>query len=431
MKIIVWGINYAPEVTGIAPYNTSLCEFLGARGHHVHMVTSFSYYPEWRKRKEDCGKWFGNELSNGVRICRCWHYVPRKPSTLRRILHELSFVVTSLLTVLTLPKPDAYVVISPPLLLGFAAWVVGLVKRTPFVFHVQDLQPDAASSMGMVKTGPLLRVLYALESLAYNKAARVSGISRGMLRAFAQKGVPPSKLILFPNGTTLPDFSQLPHPGEFRKRLALGSSELLAVYSGNLGVKHGVEILLDAAKLILTNRIRIVICGDGARREALELKAVEMGLSNVIFLPLQPEKQYLEMMVDADVYLVTQQPGSGSLFFPSKLLKGLALGKAMVVVADEESELTIASRDGRFALVVPPLSPEQLVLALDRLRINPEQRLFLGVAGRSYAQQFELSRILASFERDLDHLVGRMAPSPSPVASLSTPQQDTPFESVR
>ncbi|MBC8002284.1 MAG: WcaI family glycosyltransferase [Opitutaceae bacterium] len=402
---IVWGINYAPELTGIAPYNTALCEFLSSQGHRVSMVTSFSYYPEWRKRAEDRRRWSRTDVAKGVSIHRCWHYVPGKPSTVRRILHELSFVTTSLLRILVMPKPDAYVVVSPPLLLGFAAWVASVLKRAPFVFHVQDLQPDTASSMGMLRSGPLLKALYALESLAYRKASRVSGISPGMIRAFERKGVPRAKTLLFPNGVQLKAREPLPQSGAFRERLGICPTDLLAVYSGNLGAKLGVEILLESARFLEHRGIRIVICGDGARRQALEKLGNEMKLTNVIFLPLQPEKEYLEMMEDADVYLVTQLPGSGSLFFPSKLLKGLALSKAIVVVADDDSELTRSAREGRFALVVDPRHPERLANALEHLAKDPEQRRALGRAGRIYVDRFEQKYILSKFEHDLIDLV--------------------------
>jgi colanic acid biosynthesis glycosyl transferase WcaI len=194
MKINVWGINYAPELTGIAPYNTALCEHLERHGHDVGMVTSFAYYPSWTKQQEDRGRLFRTDRVRSVPVHRCWHYVPRKANTLKRIIHEGTFVAASFLRQLTLPAPDAYVVVSPPLLLGTAAWMLGKIKRRPFVFHVQDLQPDAAAGLGMLKQGAFVRALYWLEAFAYRKAARVSGITTGMLDAFRQKGVPEEKL---------------------------------------------------------------------------------------------------------------------------------------------------------------------------------------------------------------------------------------------
>ena len=97
MRVIVWGINYAPEFTGIAPHNVALCEFLHARGDDVSMVTGFPYYPSWEKRPEDRGHLYRTDQINGVPVHRCWQFVPARVSALKRIFHEASFVFTSTL----------------------------------------------------------------------------------------------------------------------------------------------------------------------------------------------------------------------------------------------------------------------------------------------------------------------------------------------
>jgi colanic acid biosynthesis glycosyl transferase WcaI len=121
MKILVWGINYSPEVTGIAPYNRAMCDHFLAQGHEVRMLTSFCYYPAWQKLPGDAGKLFRTDDVDGVPVHRVWHYVPAKVNSLKRIIHEGTFVTLSALRYLTLPKSDVLVVVSPPLLLGAAA----------------------------------------------------------------------------------------------------------------------------------------------------------------------------------------------------------------------------------------------------------------------------------------------------------------------
>ena len=189
MRIVVWGINYAPEVTGIGPHNTALCEFLQGSGYDVEMVTTFCYYPAWHKLPGDIGRIYRTDELNGIPVHRCWHYVPGRTASWKRILHEMSFVATSTLRALTLRRPDLIIVISPPLLIGAAAWLVGNVKNAPYLFHVQDLQPDGAMGLGMLKKGFFTRLLYGLEAFAYRMAWRVSGISRGMLEAFSKKQI--------------------------------------------------------------------------------------------------------------------------------------------------------------------------------------------------------------------------------------------------
>lgn len=401
MRVIVWGINYAPEFTGIAPHSVALCEFLNGLGYDVEMVTSFAYYPTWQKRPEDRGRLSRLDLINGVRVHRCWHFVPAKVSALKRILHEGSFVFTSTLRALALARPDVYVVVSPPLLLGVAAWFVGKLKGAPFVFHVQDMQPDAAVGLGMLKANWFTRALYGLEAFAYRHAARVSGITRGMLKTFRKKGVPEAKLIYFPNAIDLQSDTPAPERGEFRSRHGFAPDEFLAVYAGNLGVKQGLDVLLATALLLRDRRIRLLICGDGAQREALATRAREMKLPNFSMLPLQAGRDYRALLVDADLCFITQQAGAGNSFFPSKLLGLLAEAKPVVTVAAPECELALSLGEGGFGVNVPPGRAQELAELLDALAQDPPRLAEFGAAGRRYVEQFEKSRVLKNLADEL------------------------------
>jgi colanic acid biosynthesis glycosyl transferase WcaI len=404
MRVVVWGINYAPEFTGIAPHSVALCEFLHARDHDVEMLTSFPYYPTWQKRPEDRGRLYRTDVVNGVRVHRCWHFVPRRVSALKRIVHEGSFVFTSTLRVLALPQPDVYVVVSPPLLLGVAGWVVGKLKCAPFVFHVQDMQPDAAVGLGMLKANWFTKALYGLESFAYRHAARVSGITRGMLKSFRAKGVPEAKLVYFPNAIDLRDGTTPPARGEFRQRHGFALGEFIAVYAGNLGVKQGLEVLLETAPLLRDPRIRLLICGDGAQREALEARVREMKLPNFSMLPLQAGRDYDALLTDVDLCFITQQAGAGNSFFPSKLLGLLAASKPVVTVAAPECELALSLVEGNFGVNIPPGRAPELAALLESLANDPQRLADFGAAGRRYVEQFEKARVLQNFTDELRSL---------------------------
>lgn len=448
MNVVVWGINYTPEMTGIAPFNTALCEYLAEHGCRVEMVTGFAYYPEWKKRSEDRNRLYRTDRTKGVGIHRCWVYVPHRVSALRRMVHEGSFVLTSLIRVLVLKKPSVFVVVSPPLLLGMAAWIASVLKRTPFVFHVQDLQPDAAVGLGMLQKGWLTRVLYWIEGHVYSKAVKVSGISDGMLQMFRKKGVAEEKLIFFPNGVRLP--AVLPSRGMFRARNQISEKAFIAVYSGNLGIKQGLDVLIDAAKELMDRgeagklgetygrEIIIVIAGDGAKRAVLAGRIAESAIGNVLLLPLQSEIEYREMLADIDCSVITQQTGTGSFFFPSKLLPAVAAAKPVLTVADENSELAKAVLTGNFGINVPPGRPDLLANALIEIcgigsgecclsasdqrmavaehptrqkRDTAESRSYsrMGLAGLKFAEQFEMNRVLGSFFKQLEAVVDSTA----------------------
>lgn len=404
MRVVVWGINYAPEFTGIAPHTVSLCEFLMGEGHEVEMLTSFPYYPAWQKRPEDRGRLFRTDVVNGVPVHRCWHFVPARVSALKRIFHEGSFVFTSTWQALRLKAPDAFVVVSPPLLLGAAAWFVGKLKRAPYLFHVQDMQPDAAVGLGMLKRSLFTRALYGLEAFAYRHAARVSGITRGMLRTFRNKGVPESRLVYFPNAIELKTDDPAPARNEFRNRHGFPTDEFLAIYAGNLGVKQGLEVLLETAALLRDKPIRFLICGDGAQRETLAARAREMGLLNFVMLPLQVGRDYRSLLVDADVCFITQQAGAGNSFFPSKLLGLLAESKPVVTVAAPECELALSVGEGNFGVNIAPGRPQELAALLDSLAKDSRRLADYGANGRRYVEQFDKQHVMRNFVSELQRI---------------------------
>lgn len=405
MRVHVWGINYAPELIGIGPHSTALCEYLVQSGNEVEMFTTFPYYPGWKKSAEDAGRMFRTDLVSGVAVHRSWHFVPGRPSALKRIVHELTFVLTSFAKVLCRPRPDVIVVVSPPLLLGVAAWLACLVKRTPFIFHVKDLQPDAAVSLGMLRRGVFTRLLYAIESFAYRKAARVAGISPGMLEVFKSKGVPREKLVLCPDSVRIPPAREIGRTNRFRVRHGFADDDFLAVYSGNLGMKQGLQVLIDAACLVKKSRVNLVVCGEGGERLLMESKIAQAGLNNVRILPLQSETDYRDMLADADLCVITQLAGSGGAFFPSKLLPALAFGKPVLTVADAGSQLVCELEAGGFGRNVPPGNAAAVARELDEFAAQPEAMERHSAAARKHAEHWERSKVLADFERVLLSLV--------------------------
>jgi colanic acid biosynthesis glycosyl transferase WcaI len=211
--------------------------------------------------------------------------------------------------------------------------------------------------------------------------------------------------IYFPNGTTLPDLNKIPPQGRFRARHGFKANEFLAVYSGNLGVKQGLEVLVEAAKLLIGTPVRIVICGDGAIRPKLEATIHQEKLQNMTLLPLQPDQEYQEMLIDADVCLITQQAGSGAAFFPSKLLAVLSLARPVVAVADENSELRRAIAEGGFGTCVQPGDARTLSQLFVLLASDPTGLRQQGINGFLFVEQFAFDKVLPRFTSDLENLV--------------------------
>jgi colanic acid biosynthesis glycosyl transferase WcaI len=280
-----------------------------------------------------------------------------------------------------------------------------MLKRSRYVFHVQDLQPDAAVGLGMMKAhGVPARTLHFMAAQAYRHAATVSGISRAMIEAFADKGVPAEKRYWFPNWVETPGLRTTGLTG-WRTRYGIPQEAFLASYSGNLGRKQGLEVLLDAAGTLACGQrqesppVVILIAGDGVMRPALEARLREHPLPNVRILPLLPEADYREMLAASDVCLITQAKATGRFFLPSKLLPILAAGRPVVALADETSELARAVHEGAFGVVVPSGDAEGLARTLRGLATSPGELAQFGLNGANWVTRFEADSVLGQFER--------------------------------
>lgn len=406
MKLLLWSLYYAPEKTGIGPFNADLADFLSQRGHKITVLTTFPFFPEWRKQQNDRGRLISHETHRGVVVHRTWTYVPARVNTISRIVHEFSFGVSSLIRAASLGRPDLILLVSPPLSLGFCGWLGSKLLGASFVFHVQDLQPDAAVKMGMLKNRFVARVLYGLEAFIYARAATVSGIIHGMLEAFSEKGVSARRRAYFPNwlhGGAAPAAPSAARITKVCEKYGIPAGKFVVLYSGNMGRKQGLEGIIEAARLCSSRgitQIHFVMAGAGAVRDSLERELADQPCESLTLLPLLAEDDYHAMLHVAGVCVVAQVQGSGRLFFPSKLLTTLKHGRPVLAIADEESELTRAVRDGGFGLVVPPGSALGLIEALLELQANPE-RLDVMAERSRWVDRFDRETVLQEAENML------------------------------
>jgi colanic acid biosynthesis glycosyl transferase WcaI len=404
VKILVASINFAPDHSGIGVYSTDFPKFLAEQGDEVTMVTGFSYYPAWRKRPEDRGRFFAEETWNGIRVLRGWLFVPARVSTLARLWHEASFCFFAALNFLRAGRHEAVVVFSPPFLLGLVGKIFATLWRCPLVLNVQDLPLDAATSLGMVKRGWFSRLVSALERRVYRSADLVVSISEGMLESLGAKGVGAEKLALVPNWIEVSD--DRPARGEFRKFHPAAEEKFLVAYAGNLGVKQGVDCLLHLAKAVEDDaRFHFFLIGDGADKTRLIGIAEELRLRNATFLPLLGPADYLAMLADVDVVFVAQKRGAGDNFFPSKLLGVMNQSKPLLVAADSGSELARSVRKWECGRVADPDDIPLLASQLAELAFDEAMRRRFAENGRREVERFDRGKVLSDWRERIRRLL--------------------------
>jgi colanic acid biosynthesis glycosyl transferase WcaI len=420
VRILILSINYWPEETGIGAFTTYRAEYLASAGHDVTVCTTFPYYPEWKVAPEYKGRLLSSEERNGVRILRIYSYVPNPVTSLKRVVHEASFVAASLLRSAALKRPDVVLVTSPPLGLAMSAFLLKRLWRIPYVFDVMDLQPDAAADLGMLPAW-ILRLMYRVESAAYRHAALVSTLTKGLRGRIVEKGVAAEKVVLFePRADeSLLDIGY-DEGAAFRQRYGL-DGKFIVSHSGNLGIKQGLDVILDAAAMSREDAsLLFLLVGDGSAREEIERRAAELKLENLRFLPVLAWHDFRGLLAASDVCLVTQRKSVSDIVFPSKAVTYLSAGCAVIASVNAGSEVATTILESGAGAVVEPENALALQQAIYELRaVNLQERRR---SARDYARlRWSSDRVLGYLERNLAAV--------SASTSASIPEQE-PVEQV-
>jgi putative colanic acid biosynthesis glycosyltransferase WcaI len=403
MRILVVGINYAPDLIGVAKYNAELCEGLAACGHEVRVVTAPPYYPEWKIPRTYRSWGYRSEIINNVSVTRAPIYVPAQPTGARRLIHHASFALMSLWPLVSGAlrwRPDVVFSVAPSLMsASFSAWIA---RRTGALswLHLQDFEVDAAFDLGLLGNRRLRAPMIAVERRILKSFDCVSTISPQMIDRLASKGVDRAKIHEIRNWT---DTSQIA-PGDrltgFRRKLNLDASHFVVLYSGTMSNKQGLEMIVEAARsLELTDpKLRFVICGDGPHKAVLQDLAA--GLANVRFLDLQTADSFAELLNTADVHLIPQKAEAADLVLPSKLGGIFATGRPVIVMAKPGTGL--AAEVGNAGIVIPPGDAAALATAVRTLACDPDLCDDLGRHARETAlARWDKTAILASLEQML------------------------------
>jgi colanic acid biosynthesis glycosyl transferase WcaI len=401
MKILLYGINYAPELTGIGKYTAEMAETLAASGHQVRVVCAPPYYPEWRVATGFSAFHYANEWRNGVHIWRAPLWVPSRPKGARRIAHLASFALSSFPTLLrhAFWRPDVVVCIAPSLMNAPAGWLVARLTGAYAWLHIQDYEVDAAFSLGMLTGSLLKRTALALERVLLKRFDTVSTISGKMVEHALRKGIEQGKVVRFSNWADTESIYPLERHSWLREELSIHDTATVVLYSGNMGAKQGLEVLAAAAiAFAKRDDVVFVFCGNGPAREGIAASC--SNLPNCRFIDLQPLERLNELLNLADIHVLPQRADAADLVMPSKLTGMLASGRAVIAMASPGTELYEAVSPR--GVVVPPGEASSLVSAIERLVGNTAERARLGAAGREFAQAV-LSRdaVLSDFEAKL------------------------------
>jgi colanic acid biosynthesis glycosyl transferase WcaI len=375
-RILLIGGNYSPEPTGIGKYNGEMIKWLAEQGHDCTVVTTFPYYPQWKVQDPYVKRsfWFKTEwvpVKNGepIKVIRCPHYVPKRPTGIARLISEFSFFFTAYIVIVLMlfkKKFDFVFTVAPPFEIGLLGVFYKKIRGCHFLYHIQDLQIDAALDLGIIKARSIINVFLSIEKFIIRHADSVSTISTGMIERVKNKCERP--VLLFPNWVDVEAFYPLTSKEELKISYGFNATDKIILYSGAIGQKQGLESILHAAKLLENVKdLKFAICGSGPYKDNLIRLKEEMSLNNVVFLPLQPLKMFNSFLNMADVHLVLQKAKASDLVLPSKLSTILSVGGVAIVTAPKGSSLYDIMSSANMGILIEPDNQEALVTAISNI----------------------------------------------------------------
>ncbi|MEH1904326.1 MAG: glycosyltransferase family 4 protein [Nostoc sp.] len=400
MRILIYSYNYYPEPIGIAPLMTELAEGLVKRGHQVRVVTAMPNYPERQIYQEYRGKWYLNEYKNGVQIQRSYVWIRPQPNLLDRVLLDASFVVTSFVPALMGWRPDVILSTSPSLPGCVPVALLAWLRACPVILNLQDILPEAAVHVGLLKNKLLIQLFTLLEKFAYHTASKISVIADGFVDNLRSKGVEADKIVQIPNWVDVNFIRPLPkEDNPFRVAHNL-NGKFVVLYSGNIALTQGLESVVKAASVLRhIPDIVFVIVGEAKGLQRLQQECLDCGADNVLLLPFQPRKYLPQMLAAADVGLVVQKKNIVSFNMPSKIQVLLASGRALLASVPDNGTAAKAIRQSGGGVIVPPEDPQALAMAILDLYQNPEKVKTLGYKSRQYAvENYAFEQALNQYE---------------------------------
>ena len=363
-----------------------MADFLRDNGHRVTVLSTPPHYqgridPHWRYRPMSVSR------EEAIKVVRVWVYASPGRKIWQKGLNYLSFLAMSLPAVpLARLNHDVVIAISPPLLSGLAACYYAILSRCPLIFDIQDLYPETAIQLGVLKGKRSIAFFEAMERFIYRKSTRVAVISEGFRQKLLAKGVAAKKVTVLPNWADTSVFSTTVAPID-KKELGLGE-RFTIMFLGTLGRAQGCEVIIEAATLLKDRRdIGFCLLGDGVARPGLEDRARLRGLDNVSFLDSVPHRKVPAYLAAADAFLVHLVANDlYKITIPSKSYEYLAMGKPVLMgVEGEAAHLVEGSGSG---ITFTPEDPVALAKATAALADDPNLCLEMGKNARKYSEKY-------------------------------------------
>jgi len=382
-RVVLFTVSYYPMLNSAARIFSDLAEGLQKRGFYVTVVTTV---PQ-RYVAESKGNYPKEEELNGVKIYRLPAIPLPKHVPLLRGFEHFFIAFQYWLRGRNLPKHDAVIVYSPPLPLAITGIKLAKSWHGISIINVQDLYPQTAIDLGLLKNRTLIALARWMEKWVYQHADFITVHSEGNWKYVVERGASKKKVNVVFNWIDLEKYKPGPLYNSFRRAYGLEDAFIVS-YAGVMGFAQGVVDILRAAALLEKEieNFALVLVGSGVELSKLEKLSQELGLRYVRFLPHLPEEEYIELLQASDVCLVTLSRNLRTPVVPGKLQCIMAVGRPVVCSIPQTSDAKRIVEKSRAGIWVDAGDYNALAEAILKLYSNADLREEMGRQGRLYAE---------------------------------------------
>jgi glycosyltransferase involved in cell wall biosynthesis len=391
MHILFLTDNFPPEVNAPASRTFEHCREWVKLGEQVTVITCAPNFPKGNVFLGYQNRPWQVEMLEGIRVIRVWSYITANEGFVRRSLDYMSFMASATIASLFVKKVDVVIGTSPQFFTVCAAYVVGLLKRVPWVFELRDIWPESIKAVGSMNDGFLYRSLEKLELFLYKKASRIIALTQSFKKELVLRGITAEKIDVVTNGVDLSQFKPRSKNENLLKKLGL-ENQFIAGYIGTIGMAHGLETLIGAAEILQSTpgaeNIHLIILGDGAKKNSLKQLTAHKQLKNISFIDTVTKSEVGDYwsLLDVSIIHLKKDPLFEKVI-PSKLFECMAMGIPVVHgVLGESAE--IVSRLG-VGKTIDPNSPQAMAKEILHLAMNNQELQQIKEAALKAANQFD------------------------------------------
>lgn len=402
MNILFLTENFPPETNAAATRVYERALYWVRDGHQVTVLTSAPNFPEGRLFPGYENRWRQVQTVDGIRVVRVKTFIARNEGVVRRTLDFVSFMVSAFAAGLFERRPDVVAATSPQFFAAVGGWLLAACRGRPFVFELGDLWPASIVAVGAMRPSLALRLVEKLELFLYRRSAAVAALTRAFRDNLIRRGIDPGKIRVVRNGVDMQRYGPRPRNAALAAEWGL-AGRFVVGYVGTHGMAHALDNVIAAADLLRDEEdVRFLFAGAGAARDSLIADAARRGLSNVVFLPMQPKERMPEVWSLCDVALIhlKADPAFAEVI-PSKIFEAMAMGLPLLIAAPP-GEATAIVEGEQAGLAAAAQDPAALADAVRRLQADDAERRALAAralaAAPRYSRETQAAEMIAVFE---------------------------------